>query len=1507
MSETEEDKIVQEEVIKKPRKSLGRRILKIFLYIILIIIGLNALLYLLLSIPAVQDKAKDFAVNTLKSKLKTEISIDELRLSLFNRVSLKGTYIEDQSQDTLIYAKELTANLDLWKLLNSELLITGISLDDFVINVNQKDSASNFNFQFIIDAFASSDTTEQDTTSSSLNIILKDIDIRNGRLSYNILSDSVTPGIFNSSHITINDLSANLDLNSIDSKKLDIAINHLAAKEQTGLTIKDLKGTILSDGDQLYVKGLSLELPDSHLRTSKAEYNLQTNKFEVETSETEISAVDLIPFLPNLKFLSKHKLVLNTHIKGALPMIDIENILVTYGEDFILSGQASMADSYNYGSSDINLSIDKFQLSPEALSSFVKLGDSTFIAPDILTDMGNIYMKGHLKGKLSNFNINAEAWAKHGGLNISAKGSTDTTFTNLNLKSDIQTKNFNLGSLLGKETGLGRLAAHMNLNVKQSTREPLSAQIKGAIDALQYEENNFKNIPVEAFYNVHKMGMSLNAKLKEGHLIANAEMSQAKIPDIHIDLKVDSLLIKNFYKEETWQNPKLSFAMNGDIKGLDIDNMSGHIEVSDFSLIDSTFSFKPGAFNLQMGKRDGTGNKFIDFTSSILKANIEGEYRFATLPDEISTLLHDYLANVFEKTKRVRTNHNDFSIYIESQNTEELGKIFNLPANIITPASIQGRINTIERRIDIEGSFPLVRFDDIDIKNTRINIANQDSAFNISTATKVFVQNNIYNLSLDVNGANNALQSIFSIKSDSADVKINGQMKALAQFEKAEKTKELLTLLQIEPSDIKVGKLDISLLPAKISYRENHAEVSNFGIALNKKRYFGADGIISSNPSDSLRVYFDHAQIADILEPFNIHNIKAAINGNLLLKNLMDKPELYTEGLKVSDIILFSDTLGTMSIESQWRNDLDGIRLKADLIKDNQTSADVNGFIYTTKDSLDLAVNLDKFALDWAQPFVSDMLNRLSGSISSKLTITGKTTAPSIQGWLGLNNASVGIDYTNVVYNISDTIQINPGKIGFDNLILRDSRNNTGTVSALVTHQNFEKMKYSLNLDMKNLMVLNTENRTDSLFFGQVFASGNVKLEGDENNINVNMNVRNDKNSNINILIPQTSEATDYQSVVFINVPEDKKDDSNVKSLASSIRAKREEVLPLKLGVTLNVTPDLGIGVIINQKDGTSMQVKGRGQQIKFNYDMATESMKAEGEYNVTEGNVRVNLQKISNLDFRIQEGSQLTFVGDPLKTRFNITAYRRVRADLKTLDNAFATDNTSSTKSTVHCILVITGDMDKMNISYDINLPEATDDIKQKVKSLIATDEQKIKQFAYLIAFGTFYSSTGSGGGIGGGMWTNLASSTLSEGLNSVFGSILGDSWEIGTNIESNDGTLNNLDMSVNVSKKFLDDKLKFNTNLGYRTDQTSTGNSLIGDFNVEYQLNPMWTLKAYNKTNDQYSRQAETTQGIGIVYTREARSLKSLFRFFGKNRRQRNIQQPPEKQPATIEEKRK
>ncbi len=1465
------------------KKNYIKKFLKGILYVVAIFIVLNLLLYGLLSIPSVQQKVLRFAVGKLEEIVKTEVRVDEIRLSLFNNVHLKGIYIEDQKKDTLVYATNLDVSLSPLELLRNKLLIKGIELDDFTANISQETPDSDFNFQFLIDAFAG-DTTSADTTSSSLIIDIQNIDLKRGKLRYDILSDTVTPGQFNASHIHIYDLNANLKLPSVDILNFEGSITSLSFIEASGLEVKNLKADLTSNKTTFFIKNAELSLPQSTLRIPSAQYNLLTSAFNLNSDQSILSPSDLLPFMKDLHHL-KEDITLQTSLSGKLPAISIDSLILGYGEKAGLRASAAISDYSHYDQANLELNIGNLQITPDAINDFAKVGDSTFIMPDILKSLGTIRLQGALNGTLNKFNVNADAWAKQGALKLAAIGSADTTFENFSAKAKLQTQNFNLGSLL-EIPELGRLSGNVDLVASQTQKESLKADVKGNILELQYNKEEYRNIPFTAYYNSAKMGGWLNADLPQGKLEAKVDMTQDNNPKIDVDVDIQKLKINTFYPIEGWENPELTMHMKGNFRGIDLRNIQADMIIDSLEFSHDSLSFKTKAIALQAGISDSARN-YINLNSSLLNAKIVGDYDFMTITDEFSNMMNQYLPGLFKKTLRLKNNKNNFDIDISIQNTEELGRILDLPVNVIDPLAINGTVNTIDSKFDMSARIPKLRYSDMEINNTVLNLASSDSVISLTGGSKLLLESG--NIGFDINtvASSDTVNTSLAIKRDSTDLNVDAVFKALAHFEFNSKG-ELVSSLQFSPSTIDIGKLDLSFMPAHIVNEGTRTSISNFGFMAGKgqslNKYFGVDGVLSDQKQDTLNVSFSNSNLGYILKAFDIDNISTIANGNIQIAAVLGTPELYTDDIEFSDIIIFNDTLGTLSMKSQWSDEVGAIEFDAMLDKEDDSRPSIMyGQVYPRQDSLNLKINLERLSLAWVQPFMSDMLNKTSGSVSAGLTATGKISAPAVRGWLGVNDAYIGIDYTNVTYHISDTIEITPEKIGFDNLIVEDPSKNKARINALLTHKDFKNMQYTLDANLSNFMVLNTAARIDSLFYGKVFASGTVNIKGSDEAINMNMNLRNGKNSSLNIQIPQTSDANVYQSIVYINTPVDeskKKEDTS----------EPESTLPLKLNVNLTVTPDLALGIIIDPNTGDNMQAKGSGL-IKFSYDMESEAMNAFGDYTLSDGSVKLKLQNLYNIELKIRDGSKLKFNGDPMNTNFDITAFKRVRADLRTLDSSFGNDQYNSPMVYAECVLGISGNINKMDLTYNVNIPDASDDVQQRFRTIMsASENQRTQQFAYLLVFNSFYG--GGGGDIAGGVLTSVAGSALSGALNAVLGKAIGTEWQIGTNFESNDGTFNNMDMTVSLSRKFLDNKLEFNTNLGYRTDQTNN-DQFIGDFDLAYALTRSIKLKVFNKTNDRYYRQAEMTQGVGIVYTREAKTLKNLFRFFRKKRNRTDAEQ--------------
>lgn len=119
-----------------------------------------------------QKGAADFALKKLQPIIETKVSIGKIRIKLFNRVELTDIYLEDQKQDTLLYAGSLTVRANFLDLLHNELGMQSVDLKNFVAKVYRETPTSPYNFQFLPDAFKSDKPKEPG--ASPFRIYFKD-------------------------------------------------------------------------------------------------------------------------------------------------------------------------------------------------------------------------------------------------------------------------------------------------------------------------------------------------------------------------------------------------------------------------------------------------------------------------------------------------------------------------------------------------------------------------------------------------------------------------------------------------------------------------------------------------------------------------------------------------------------------------------------------------------------------------------------------------------------------------------------------------------------------------------------------------------------------------------------------------------------------------------------------------------------------------------------------------------------------------------------------------------------------------------------------------------------------------------------------------------------------------------------------------------------------------------------------------------------------------------------
>lgn len=140
------------------------------------------LLVLSLRLPGVQNFIKDKLVVYLEKKIKTKVSLERVYIGFPNSLVMENLYLKGQDIDTLLAVKKLDVGLNMLKLINSTADITSVDFEGVRANVVRKPDGK-FNFDYIIDAFATSD--KEESPSKPFIISLDKINLKDIGVTFN--------------------------------------------------------------------------------------------------------------------------------------------------------------------------------------------------------------------------------------------------------------------------------------------------------------------------------------------------------------------------------------------------------------------------------------------------------------------------------------------------------------------------------------------------------------------------------------------------------------------------------------------------------------------------------------------------------------------------------------------------------------------------------------------------------------------------------------------------------------------------------------------------------------------------------------------------------------------------------------------------------------------------------------------------------------------------------------------------------------------------------------------------------------------------------------------------------------------------------------------------------------------------------------------------------------------------------------------------------------------------
>ena len=1449
----------------------------------------------LLTLTRVQTLLAQIASNKLSEKLKTTVSIGKLEIDLFDHLELDKVFVADLSTDTLFSVERLRLDFKKIDFKHHSLFVKKLEIDG--ANYELKMDSLTMNLDFLLNAFASSDTTpEKPSTSKPWTFKIDQLLLKDTKFSLKMTGSP--PPKWGMDYF-------DMAIDSIQLKASDVVITdhfnfkleQFGLRDKSGLRIKQFSALSEVSDKHIVLQGMRLDLPRSSLKTECLTLSYKAwPAFVNYVEEVDMEAMikhgsyinieDVAFFTETLKGFDL-LVGLEGYAKGTVSNIKCEDIKLSFGDntnllvDFSMKGLTDVDHTVFHGKiKDMNTcrkDLELITLYP--FDQMKKLSLPSFINPN-----EPLSLQCEFKGLLTDFNFTSELKSNIGNVVATLEYAPDEMNPKgSNFIGYVSTENFILSKLAG--TGLlNRISFEAYLD-GQTSVDSTKAQLKGVVKNFDFNHYAYNNIKLEGVYKDKTADFSaelqdMNINMKLGGKVLTAPKNP--VYQLYVDCRDAKLGHLNL--DTTDYSSFASFRLNTIFTGTELDSMRGVVDIDHLRYGRKTGEMKID--KLQLSLSDSANfSKNIRLTSDVANAHVYGNFSFLSITDALISTLTFHLPSLdslLGKASSVKPQDMHFKVDLIKPSL--VLNVFNPDLGISPNTSIVGNFNSADSVFNIKTDTLSIKTSGARLNKLQINAERNKAGIDLKTYLKSvnLGENKIDSVSLKFNAHNDTIAS--SLMWDNGKLKENysGEISYEVALRKLDHKKWPAIKATLFPSIFTIADTTWSLKQSDIYIDTTSIMMKNFKIFSSLNEYLQVEGKVSENVNDTLNLKLNNIHLSQFNHflPNTGFKLDGKLYGKTSVSSLYDKPMIVSND-SISDFKVNDRMLGDFFFNSKFDPSGDKLDvhtfLMDDLQKDSRDTSktlSVNGSFNPKTGELDFVSKIEYLDLSFLDPLLKDYLSNTVGFVScDTLSLTGTIDKPIYTGNFKLSKFATQFDYLKTYFNTDGgVVSLSNHKIGFKRLKLNGD-NREAVLEGFISHNNFSDMKFNLDLAAENFCFLNTQEKDNNLYYGKANASGLVNITGTLDKIRIDVNARTEKDTKLCIPIFSGSDVAENKFLTF------KKPQAEMDSLAA-ISAQNVEynvdLSKLEMNLNLDVTPDAEVQIIMNEKTGDMIKAKGKGN-INLSIDTKGK-FEMQGNYIISKGDYQFSLQNVINKKFTIENGSSINWTGDPTSAKIDISALYHLKK--VSLYDLVLEDEYKEERVPVDCKLKMTNELLNPSIKFGIVLPQKEERIASQVSSLAVDDLNK--QFLSLLVINRFQPLPGLRGQVESkstsfGLTSN-ASELLSNQLSNWLSQINNDV-DIGVNYRAND-SINKSQVELALSTQIFNERLKLNGNVNMKM-QDQSSNNLVGEFDVEYKISKNLSAKYYNRLND--NNHYEVTpyrMGLGVFYQKDFNRVAELFK---------------------------
>jgi hypothetical protein len=1449
---------------------------------------------------------QDFAFNNIKvgfddrlSKTSANVDLNSLALTkLFvdltnSNYKVEGAKLNNTRINFATAESDMKASADLQTLSLTKLIAdvqhSKYQLDD--TKLNKSDIVFSFKPAPPAKTPAKPDTTMK---TAGIALLMNTLSLTESNVKFDNLAEKPAKGMdFN--HLNISQLGLQAEKLAYSDAGIKVNVKSGGLKEKSGFALLKLQGDIAYSEKQTRVNNLVLKTPNTSIESNaQLDYTAMEDltkhpekvKIYMQVKNTTIGLKDAAYFSDAVPANYRNeKIKVNALAHGymnnlVIPKLQIDGLKSTHID---ISGTAKGLPDINKTVLDLN--IKKFALTKSDLLVLIPKKS----LPSNITLPNTINATGKFTGSMTNFNtgfnINTDMGSAKLLANMKGPKGRESYTANINLN------NFNVGRLLKMEPDLGRITAKANVKGTGLDAKKASATINGQVISAYYNKYTYRNLNLSGTYKQQKLDLKSNMADSNVNFALTAHVDiSGKYPAVkaNADLKQIDLQKLNFSPAEF----KLAGLIKADVQTADPDYLNGDITINGLQVVKEGQRFNVDTIIVH--SEASTDHNLLTLKSEFLRAKIDGKYQLTNLGSAMINQINKYYQ--FGTVTKIPDQR--FRFYVNFYNPRIL-KNFVPELTTFAPSRMWGLLDTQKDSLVMNAIFPQLVYGSYRVDSTRLNINNTDQKLNYKFTIKSLQSPALSFFNNEISGAavnNNLDLNIFLRDSKRKDKYVlGGQFKAIDKDYR----------FSFDPQKVLLNYEKWTVAP------ENYLQFGASGILANQFNLSNGGQLLSINsesntPNAPLKLEFKDFRIETLTRFAEADSAMAggSINGTVNVKDLAGSPK-FEANLTVDQLRYQKDMLGTLRIAVN-NNTENAFETNIALSGVHELRA--SGFYYTAPQSaLDLTLNIDKIDLKAVESLSMGQIRKGTGTVSGQLSVKGSLDAPKVLGDLKFNQAGFNVAYVNSFFRMpNETISFTNTGIVFNKFTILDSLNQKAVITGGILTTDYKDIKFNMDIRTTNFRALNSTAEDNELIYGTVYLTSTIKVRGDLNQPDVNMNIRVEDKTKFFFAMPPDDPSVIDQEGIVQYVDFDAPPFNGRKALSAADSVSKSPIKGFNLSATINIDEGAELNVVVDPTNGDALKVKGQATLAATMDPSGKTSL--TGRYEISDGSYNLTVGPVKRA-FKLQQGSNIVWTGEPTEANVNLTALYEVNA--APIDLLNDPDNMQAkTKLPFQVYLMMNGELMKPIIKFKLDLPEnergALGGIVYTKLQRVNTDEGELNKqvFALLvlerfIADNPFQSLAGGGTNVSS-IARSSVSRLLTEQLNNLASDLIkGIDLNFGINSSEDYSTgkmEQKTDLEIGLSKKLLSDRLIVTVGSSFGLEgpqqQGQKSTNIAGNVNIEYLLSRdgRYRLRAYRRNQNEGVIEGQIIEtGLGFALVVDYNKFREVFQKFSKKKRLR------------------